>query len=198
MEYAQLVLQVSMGVSLAACTGLRAFLPFLVISILLKLGKIEVDPSFQWIGSTPALVVFGIATIVEVLGDKFPIVDHTLDSIELIVKPIAGTIIFAAVIVKMDPLLAVVLGIIAGGSISEIIHMKKATLRGGSTALTAGAANPLLSVLEDLSAAVGVAVSILVPIIAFFFVLVFLYLAYHFYKSFIKKRRKAESQKIST
>lgn len=190
MEYAQLVMQVAMGISLAACAGLRAFLPLLVISILHRLGKIQVDPSFEWIGSNPALIVFGIATLVEMFGDKFPVIDHALDSIGLIVKPIAGTIIFAAVIVKMDPVLAVVLGIIAGGSISEIIHIKKATIRGGSSALTAGVANPFLSFIEDLSAVIGVAVSILVPILAFFLVLILLYLAYQFYKSLMKKRKK--------
>lgn len=190
MEYAHLALQVILGICLSACAGLRAFLPLLIIGILQRMGYLQVGQTFGWIGSNPALIVFGTATLVEIIGDKIPVLDHTLDSIGTFVKPIAGTILFSTVILKMDPILAVVLGIIAGGSISELVHLKKATVRGGSTALTAGVANPFLSIFEDLGAFIGTAISIIAPILAFILLLVILAISFHIFRRIFGKKKK--------
>lgn len=193
MEYAHLALQVMLGICLSACAGLRAFLPLLIIGILQRMGYLQVGQTFGWIGSNPALIVFGTATLIEIIGDKIPVLDHTLDSIGTFIKPIAGTILFSTVILKMDPILAVVLGIIAGGSISELVHLKKATVRGGSTALTAGIANPFISIFEDLGAFIGTAISIIAPILAFVLLLIILAISFHvFRKIFGIKKKPAE------
>ncbi len=96
-------------------------------------------------------------------------------------------------------MLAVVLGIIAGGSISEVIHVKKAAIRAGSTSLTAGIANPVLSFIEDVTAMIGTALSILAPIIAFCVVMVVLLVAFHFFKKLFHKnkaRHEAEMAEV--
>ena len=190
MEYAHMALQIMLGICLSACAGLRAFLPLLIIGILQKMGYLQVGQTFGWIGSNPALIVFGTATLVEIIGDKIPVLDHTLDSVGTFIKPIAGTILFSTVILKIDPILAVVLGIIAGGSISELVHLKKATVRGGSTALTAGVANPFLSVFEDLGALIGTAISIIAPILAFIMLLIILAISFHIFRKIFGKKKK--------
>ena len=187
-----ILVQCALGFSLAACAGIRAFLPLLVIGILTRTGHIQVGEAFAWISSTPALVTFGVATLVEILGDKFPVVDHFLDSAGIVIKPVAGTILFATVIVRMDPLLAVVLGLIAGGSVAEVVHIKKAALRIASSATTAGTANPALSILEDIGASVGIAISVLVPVIAAIAVIAGIFLALRFYRDYVQ-RKKASS-----
>jgi len=191
MQYAHMAVQIALGVSLSACAGLRAFLPLLAIGILHRLGYLNVGQSFEWIGSTPALIVFGTATVIEITADKIPVLDNVLDSIGVFVKPVAGTILFSTVVVKMSPLLAVVLGIVVGGGMSELIHLKKAAVRGGSTALTAGTANPLLSIFEDLGAVVGTAISIIAPILAAVLLLVLLILSFHVFKRFFRKKKKS-------
>lgn len=189
MAYAHLVSQIALGISLSACAGLRAFLPLLVMGIFQRLGYIQVNPAFQWIGSTPSLVIFGTATFAEILGDKLPVVDNALDTMETFVKPVVGTILFATAIVKMSPMLAVVLGLIAGGSISEVIHFKKAAIRGGSTTLTAGVANPVLSFIEDITTAAGTALSFLAPLIAACIALIVLLIAFHIFKKVFHQRK---------
>lgn len=181
---------ICLGLSLSACAGLRAFLPLLALSVLVKLGYIHVSQSFVWIGSAPALITFSVATLAEILADKIPAVDNFLDSAGLFIKPVAGTVLFSTVIIKMDPLLAVVLGIIAGGSVSELIHVKKAALRAASSGLTLGFANPIISALEDFTTAVAVALSFVMPVLAAILILIGIYLSFRFIKKLIEKKKR--------
>jgi uncharacterized membrane protein len=185
---ASLLIQIALGVSLAACAGLRAFLPLLVMSILARFNYIAVGETFSWIGSTPTLVIFSAATIIEILGDKFPAVDHLLDTFGTFAKPIAGTILFSTVVVKFDPVLAVVLGIMVGGTVSEVVHIEKSGLRVSSSLISGGAGNPVISVIEDIIAVVGIIISFLAPIIMVALVLLGIYLMYRFYKKICRKK----------
>lgn len=191
-QWAHLIIQVCLGISLSACAGLRAFLPLLVLGILARAGYVQVGPGFAWIGSDPSLVIFGAATVVEILADKIPAVDHFLDSGGLFIKPVAGTILFSTVIIRMDPLLAVVLGLIVGGSLSELIHIKKAGLRVASSGMTGGAGNPFLSIAEDAGASAGVALSFIAPVLAAFVVLFGIYAAFKIYRKVIDTRSRRE------
>jgi hypothetical protein len=158
-----LLAHATMGLGLAACAGLRAFLPLFVVGLSGRLDWIELSDSYAWLASTPALVAFGSAVIVEVLGDKFPVVDHLLDSVQTFVKPIAGALVMATVIDDWSPLYLTLLSIVAAGSAAGVVHLTKAKLRLLSTATTAGAGNPLLSASEDGLALAGVAGSIVIP-----------------------------------
>jgi len=182
-------LQVAMGISLAACAGLRAFLPLLVISILARTGYLHLHQGFEWLASIPALITFGTASVVEILGDKIPAVDNFLDSAGIVIKPVAGAVLVSSLVVRMDPLLAVVLGIIAGGSIAGIIHTGKAGMRIASTGLTMGMANPIVSVVEDLGAVSGIVLAIVAPVMA----LVMILLASILVRRFIRRRVSVEA-----
>jgi len=157
-ESGVLLIQLAMGVSLAACAGMRAFLPLLVVGVAGRLEIIPLAGPFEWLAGWPTLIVFGVAVITELLGDKLPAVDNMLDVLQTFVKPVAGTILVASVITELSPLQSVVLGIILGGGAAGIVHLLKAKLRIFSTAATAGTANPVISTVEDagtLAASVG-------------------------------------------
>jgi len=164
-QAASLLLQVAMGISLAACAGLRAFLPLLVVGLAGRLDLLPLTRSFQWLESWPALTIFGVAVLAEFLGDKFPIVDHFLDAIQTFVKPVAGTILMASVLSDLTPLQATVLGLVAGGTAAGAVHVGKAKLRVASSITTAGTANPVVSFLEDVVALLGTLASLLVPLL---------------------------------
>ncbi len=193
-QFLHILVSIALGISLSACAGLRAFLPLFALAVLTRSGHIHVSPSFEWIGSTPSLIVFGVATVTEILGDKFPAVDNFLDTIGAFVKPVAGTILFATVVVKMDPLLAVVLGIIMGGSVSEIVHVKKSAIRLASTSMSAGVANPFLSIMEDVGSGIGVFLSFIAPILAFIVVIAFLVFLFAMYKKYVAKKKLAAEE----
>lgn len=151
----------SLALALAAAAGLRAWLPLLVAGVAARLGVAELGASFNWLGSWPALALLGGATVLEVAGDKIPVVDHALDAVGTFLRPLAGTLAVAATLVHIeDPLIALVVGLILGAPVALAPHAAKSTLRGVSTGTTAGLANPVLSVVED-------GVSLLVAVLAF-------------------------------
>lgn len=156
-----LIAQVVMGVGLAASAGLRAFLPLFVVGLAARFDVLALSDGFAWMGGTPALVVFGVAVVVEVLADKVPVVDSFLDSVQVFVKPVAGTLLVASVVTDLDPLQTAVLGIVTGGTVAGGVQLAKAKTRVVSTLTTAGLANPAISVGEDVGSAVGTVASIL-------------------------------------
>jgi hypothetical protein len=164
-QTAALLIQIAMGLSLAACAGLRAFLPLFVVGVAGKLDLLPLLRSFEWLESWPALTVFGVAMLAELLGDKFPVVDNVLDAMQLFVKPVAGVILMASVLTELTPLQAAVLGLIVGSSAAGAVHVTKAKLRLASTATTAGIGNPFLSLIEDAGALLGSVSALVVPVV---------------------------------
>ena len=164
--------QLAMGFALAATVGLRTFLPLFAAGMLARFGYVDLGDSFEWMSRTPALVVFGSAVVFEVLADKVPGLDHALHLVESFVKPIAGTLIAASLFTNVDPMMAVVLGLIGGGTIAGAVHIAKGTTRAASTAFTGGIGNPFLSFLDDVLAIGGIVIAILAPIVAALIVIV--------------------------
>jgi uncharacterized membrane protein len=162
-EGALVVVHVAMGVGLAACAGLRAFLPLLVVGFGGRMGWVPLSESFAWLESTPALIVFSAAVVFELLADKLPVVDNFLDLFQTIVKPIAGAFLMATVVTDWAPLYTTVVAVIGGAGVAGAVHLGKAKLRLVSTATTAGLGNPVLSLTEDVGALAGSAVSIAAP-----------------------------------
>jgi hypothetical protein len=156
----------ALAITLAAAAGLRAWLPLLVAGVLSKLGIADLGASFGWLGSWPALGLLGGATVLEVAGDKIPVVDHVLDTVGTVVRPMAGTLAAAAALVHVqDPLVALVIGLVVGAPVALAPHVAKTTLRGVSSGATAGLANPVLSLVEDAVSLVLAVLAFLVPIL---------------------------------
>lgn len=169
--------QLAMGFSLAAATGLRAFLPLFAAAVCARTGYVDLAASFDWLASTPALLVFGSAVVFELAGDKIPAVDHALDAAGVLVKPTAATLLSAALFTNVDPVLGAVLGLASGGAVAGTVHLVKAKTRLVSSLVTAGFANPVVSVVEDVASLLAVVVSIVLPVLAAFMALAVLGLA---------------------
>jgi len=164
--WTEIVPSVALGIGLAACAGLRAWLPLLLAGALARGGFIELGPSFHFIASNRALVLFGAATVIEIVGDKLPAVDHALDALSTVLRPAAGTLLAASVMWQVsDPLTALALGAAVGAPSALVPHAAKSLLRAGSTALTGGLANPLLSFMEDAAAIVLFILAVVVPVL---------------------------------
>jgi uncharacterized membrane protein len=156
----------ALAIALAASAGLRAWLPLLLAGGLARLGVLDLGPTFSFLGSNKALVLFGVATVIELVGDKVPAVDHALDVIGTPLRPAAGALLAASVLGTVsDPLTAMVLGTAVGAPTALVPHAAKAALRTVSTTLTGGLANPVLSLLEDALSLVTFALAVLVPVL---------------------------------
>jgi hypothetical protein len=175
---AELLPALAMAIALASAAGLRAWLPLLAAGGLARLGVLSLGPSFQFLASDKALVIFGVATAIEVIGDKIPAVDHALDVIGTPLRPIAGAVLAASVLGTVaDPLLAAVLGIAVGAPSALVPHVAKSALRAASSAATGGLANPALSFVEDAIAVVLLILAVLVPLLVVALVGLTLFLA---------------------
>jgi hypothetical protein len=157
----------SLGLALAATCGLRAFLPLFVVACLGASGHIALSAGFEWMGSPLALLGLGTAVVLEVAGDKLPLVDHFLDAAAVVVKPVAAMVATASVMTELDPVLTAVIGLVLGGTLASGVHLVKAKLRLVSSALTATIANPFISIFEDILALVATAMAFLAPFFVF-------------------------------
>ena len=102
----------------------------------------------------------------EIVGDKVPAVDHALDTLSTVLRPAAGALLAASVMWQIsDPLTAIALGVAVGAPSALVPHAAKSLLRAGSTVLTGGLANPVLSLLEDVAALVLFVLAVVVPVL---------------------------------
>jgi len=168
----------ALAIALAASAGLRAWLPLLLAGGLARLGVLDLGSSFQFLSSTRALVLFGVATAIELVGDKIPAVDHALDVIGTPLRPLAGAVLAASVLGTVtDPLTSVVLGTAVGAPSALVPHAAKSALRAASTTVTGGLANPVLSLIEDAISLLTFILAVLVPLVVVALLGLTLYLA---------------------
>lgn len=185
--------QLAMGFALAACVGLRTFLPLLAAGLLAHFGYVTMGASFEWMASTPALIVFGSAVVFEVMADKVPGLDHALHAVEAFVKPVAATLLAASLFTNLDPLMAMTLGLVGGGAIAGTVHVARGAARLISTGTTGGFGNPLLSFVDDGLAVFGIVFAFLVPILAALVVLIVTIMGVRFFR---QRRRKSGAEPV--
>ena len=176
------IISIFLGIGLSASVGFRVFLPLFALSLAAYFQLWELNDSWLWIGSTSALITFGIATIVEILGYFIPFIDNLLDTIAIPLATVAGTAVMVSTVADLSPVITWALAIIAGGGTAAAIKSTASATRLGSSVSTAGLANPLVSVIETITSIVLAIVSIFLPILAIVLVLLLFYVVFRFYK----------------
>jgi hypothetical protein len=154
------------GVVLAATAGLRAFLPVFSASLMAWMTDLPLPDNLMWLEKPQTVLIFGVATLLEILGDKIPIVDHALDSVQVLTKPLLAALAATPFLYQLAPEQSVAIGILLGAPLALGVHSAKATARLGSTAATGGIGNPLLSIAEDVAAVAAIIIGFLAPLIA--------------------------------
>ena len=156
----------ALGVVLAATAGLRAFLPVFSASLAAWMTDLPLPGNLAWLERPETVIIFGVATLLEILGDKIPVVDHLLDSVQVLTKPVLAALAATPFLYQLAPEQSVAIGILVGAPLALGVHSAKATARLGSTATTAGMGNPLLSVTEDVAAVASIVLGFLAPLVA--------------------------------
>ena len=160
------LLSLCLGIALSAASGFRIFIPPLAMSLAANYGDYNLSPQFEWLGTTPALIALGIATIVEVLAYYIPVVDNLLDTIELPTAVAVGTILTGANLGDVNPVLQWTIAIVAGGGTAGAIEGAAAVTRLASTGLTGGMGNILLATMEAPNSAVLSILALSLPFLA--------------------------------
>lgn len=150
---------------LSGAAGLNAWLPLFAGALLARLDVVELAAPFDELTSTPALVLLGVLTAADFVGDKIPVVDHVLHLGGTVVAPASGAILFAGQ-TGLETDLPTLAAVLLGGATAGTIHAGRAAIRPASTATTGGVGNPLLSLGEDLASLLLVVTAFVLPLLA--------------------------------
>ncbi|MEO1403101.1 MAG: DUF4126 domain-containing protein [Cyanobacteria bacterium J06635_1] len=174
MDTVNIAMALFLGIGLSAACGFRIFIPPFALSLAALNGTVELSPDWQWVGSYPAVTVFAIATVIEVLAYFVPWVNNALDSIEVFAAPVVGTFLTASTLSmagEFNPVMTWVVAAIAGGGTAEVIEGASVLARFATAGLTAGVGTPAVSLAEMLSSIILSVLAILVPFLAFVLVI---------------------------
>ena len=179
-----------MGVGLAASCGFRVFAPMLVAGLAARYGWLDPSESFAWIATTPALVAFSAATIIEAVAYYVPWLDNLLDTIASPLAVIAGILLSASMLGDVSPLMQWSLAIIAGGGAAATVQGGAVLTRLASTTTTGGTANFLLTTLETVASLLFAILSILAPILSLIALLLLIAIMYYTGRTILRQVRQ--------
>src|SRR5690554_6842977 len=165
---------VALGIGLSASAGFRVFIPLLVAGLASHFGILSLGDSFQWMNSNPALICFGVASILEVLAYYIPFVDNLIDTIATPLSVGAGTLLMTSVFPAESEWMKWVMGFIVGGGAAAAIQSGSAITRLISSQFTAGTGNPVVSTTEGVAATGFSILSLVIPIFVSILIIVFI------------------------
>ncbi len=182
------------GLGLAASCGFRVFAPMLVAGLAARNGWLDPSDSFLWIATTPALVAFSAATVIEAVAYYVPLLDNLLDTIASPLAVVAGILLSASLLGDVSPLMQWSLAIIAGGGAAAAVQGGTVLTRLASTATSGGTANFLLTTLETTASILFAILSIIAPILSMIALLALVTTMYYTGRTILRQLRHRRSQ----
>lgn len=163
----ELLLGIFSAFGLSASAGLNAYIPLFIIGTIAHFfpQAFKLASPFDLLANPWILIVLGVLITIEFLADKIPAVNHLNDIIQTFIRPTAGAIAFASaaqVLTDVNPFISLVCGLLVSGG----VHAAKAGLvRPAVTAVTGGAGNVPVSILEDIVSTITSILAIVLPVI---------------------------------
>jgi hypothetical protein len=159
------------ALGLSSASGLRAYFPLLAVAIGSNITNgsdqplIPLSKPFQALGSWWFIALLIVLVIGEFTVDKIPGLDHLSDAFHTLVRPLSGAIIMAG---TANPLSETNMwaAAVVGAVLALTVHTAKSASRPAVTASTAGIGNPVVSIIEDVMAAVVSVLAVLAPFVA--------------------------------
>jgi hypothetical protein len=189
MDGVETLISVLLGIGLSAAAGFRVFVPMLVASLAARAGLLPLADGFSWLGSTPAVIAFAVATGLEILAYYVPWVDHALDAVTTPAALVAGVVLTASVVTDVDPFVRWTLAILVGGGAATLSQGLSVGVRSLSTLTTGGLGNPVVATAEAGTSVALAVLAVAVPVVAFGLVVVLLTLVGR--RVFGRRRRPA-------
>lgn len=166
----------SLGLALPA--GLNAWLPFLILALADRYTTvIDLAEPYDFISSTPGIIIILLLLPIELIADKIPGLDHVSDIVHTAIRPIAGAILAAAVADASGDLDAWA-GALIGITGASVTHAAKMATRPVVTASTGGVGNPVVSLIEDAVATISSLVAVFLPLLLLIVLPLFGYLLF--------------------
>jgi len=177
MQEVTIIMATLMGISLAAASGFRVFLPPFLLSLAARFNVVwflDIDllgTQFEFFTSTLSIVVLGIATVAEFAAFYAPWIDNALDTIATPASIMAGVAMTAIVLEGNDPIIQWAIAIVAGGGVAATIQSATVATRGLSSTFTFGLGNSAVATGENVASVALTLIAILIPFLSALFVL---------------------------
>ena len=177
MQEVTIIMATLMGISLAAASGFRVFLPPFLLSLAARFNVVwflDIDllgTQFEFFTSTLSIVVLGIATVAEFAAFYAPWIDNALDTIATPASIVAGVAMTAIVLEGNDPIIQWTIAIVAGGGVAATIQSATVAIRGLSSTFTFGLGNSAVATGENVASVALTLIAILIPFLSALFVL---------------------------
>jgi uncharacterized protein DUF4126 len=194
MSNPDLPLSIALGIGLAAATGFRIFLPMLIVSVAANTAHLPLDERFAWLASSSALITLSVAASLEILAYYVPAVDNLLDTLAIPASLVAGTIISAAVMTDVPPMVKWTAAVIAGGGVAGLTQAGTAMLRAKSTIFTGGLGNVVISTAELAGALLISLLALAAPLAALGVVIFFLWFAMRLIRQLFRRENGSRQQ----
>jgi hypothetical protein len=160
------LLAVALG--LAALAGINLYLTVFASGLAIHFHWITLSAqyrSLEILGNPWIITVAGILYFLEFFADKIPWVDSIWDAVHTVIRPIGGAFLAIQVLGHSDPIFAVIVGLLAGGT-SLASHTAKAATRLTANSSPEPFSNVALSLGEDVAVVGGLAMIYHNPIVA--------------------------------
>ena len=185
-----IALAIITSLCLSTGCGLRVFTPFFILSLITYFfpEAIHLSEDVAFMSSLPTVILLGIAACLEVLAFYIPWLDNVLGAITIPIAGVSGVALGAIVLADLHPAVQWGLAILGGGGATGI-QLTTESIRAVSTAVTAGFGNFIVATIENVTVLILSILAIISPIIALFFLAIFLLLLFTIGKKFIEKRK---------
>ena len=161
----------------------------LVVSIAAYSGHLPLSDNFAWLATPAALVLLSVAALAEILAYYIPGLDNLLDTLATPAAFIAGTLIAAAVITDLPPMVKWAAAIIAGGGIAGLTQTTSAVLRAKSTVLTGTLGNPVIATAEVGGSLLVSLLALAAPLLTLVVIIVLLWLGFRWFRQLSRRPR---------
>lgn len=146
---------------LSTVAGIRASMTLLALTFAAHFHAIVPPEHLAWIARDETFGIAAVLTVAEIISDKVPLVDHALHALHAVLAPLVGATAVAAVDPAASGLLPAFATIGAGNAFG--VQTLRAATRIGSSAVSLGMLNPIVSLGEDGIAVLGLVLAFAAP-----------------------------------
>lgn len=146
---------------LSTVAGIRASMTLLALTFAAHFHAIVPPAHLAWIARDETFAIAAVMTFAELIADKIPVVDHALHAVHAVLAPIVGATAVGTVDPNATGLLPVLASVGAGNAFG--VQALRATTRVGSSAISLGMLNPIVSLCEDGIAVLGLILAFAAP-----------------------------------
>lgn len=161
----------SLALALGAAwgSGLSLYATVLVLGGLDLLGLVDLPSGLDMLSSPAVLGVAGLLYFIEFVADKIPGVDTLWDLFHTLIRIPAGAFLamgaMGGVPLGIDPQVAAIAALVAGGAVSAGTHFAKAGGRAVINTSPEPFSNWIASLVEDVAVVLGVIAAVTAPLL---------------------------------